>query len=179
LKNERKIEIRCFSRFCLLADGKTINLRSAKAEELFALLACEQGLPISKSRAAEMLWCDIDSKRAANNLYQILHNIKKAAPNVSAAIILTRGAIQLDTSRAMTDTEKFMALYNSPEPKDWVAAINLYRGILLMDNKYDWANEYEAYYDICYYEMQNRLEKYYAEIGNINMSRYYRDKALE
>ncbi|MDR2359936.1 MAG: hypothetical protein LBD85_01465 [Oscillospiraceae bacterium] len=174
----KNIRACCFSHFSLTINGKSVNLHSLKADELIALLICERGKPISKQRAAGALWPNNDCPLP--NLYKVIEHIHRwRFEGVSVPLIAARGSICIDISEVDADTEDFIRLYNSDAPEDWVTAVELYRGILLIDSKYDWAVEYEAYYDVRYYELLERLTGHYEKIADRNMTQYYRAKQAE
>jgi two-component SAPR family response regulator len=82
-------------------------------------------------------------------------------------------------SAVATDIGDFCRLYNSDVPECWRKAIELYRGILLLDSHYGWAAEYEGYYDARYYDLLDRLAAFYRDKGNPVMARYYEAKMAE
>jgi two-component SAPR family response regulator len=169
-----------FPRFSLCVDGEPVDLHGSKAEELIAFLACERGRRVSKRRAAEALWPDVCEHSALQSLYKVLQHLNKLSYHGQRIpLIVTRGAVGLDVHRMAIDSLDFRRLYDSDDPKDWERAIDLYRGILLIDSGYDWASEYEADYDVRYYELLDRLAKHYAETGNQNLARYYRRRLTE
>jgi two-component SAPR family response regulator len=152
-------------------------LHSAKARELLAFLACERGRAVSKRRAAEILWPDAGGDRALQRLYKTIQHIRKLTFRGQTIPLLdAHGEISLDLRRAEADTEEFLSLYASASPEDWKRALELYRGILLLDSDYDWAHEYETSYDVRYCELLERLAQHYAGAGNSYLARHYRDK---
>ncbi|MDR3090605.1 MAG: hypothetical protein LBU36_00185 [Clostridiales bacterium] len=167
--------MRCFSNFSVETGGETTDTHSAKANELIAFLACERG-SVSKRRAAETLWADSPPEKAIKSLYQTLRHLRTLDFPAPPIVSETRGALRL---AAATDTADFLRLYESGAPEDWERAVVLYRGILLVDNCYDWASEYEGYYDVRYYELLSRLAAHYASAGNKNLARYYKNRLNE
>ncbi|MDL2248460.1 hypothetical protein LJB89_02055 [Tyzzerella sp. OttesenSCG-928-J15] len=151
-------------------------MHSEKAEELLALLVCERGA-VSKAKIAGLLWPNALPKQAANSLDQLLRHIKKLPFHIP--IIKRRGVLQLDESSVWLDTSTFMQCCESHAPEDWIFAVNLYRDVLLIDNAYDWANFYESFYDVQYYELLRRLSVHYKEGGNTALASHYRNKYEE
>ncbi|MDR1649167.1 MAG: hypothetical protein LBR71_02810 [Synergistaceae bacterium] len=157
-----------------------MNLHSAKAGELLAFLACERGGMVSKQRTAETLWPNAEGDRARRSLYKIIQHIRKLTFGGQAIPLLdAHGEISLDLRRVRVDAEEFLNLYASASPEDWERALELYRGILLLDSDYDWAHEYETFYDVRYYELLERLARYYSDAKNENLARYYRNRLSE
>jgi two-component SAPR family response regulator len=177
---DSRVEICLFSRFSVRIDGGIVDMHSAKAAELIAFLACERGCSVSKHRAADALWPDPGGDAAMQSLYKVIQHIRKLSYHgQKIPLTITRGAVNLDVARVTLDVLDFLRLYDSDEPKDWERAIGLYRDILLIDSGYDWASEYEADYDVRYYELLDRLEKHYVKTGNQNLARYYRKRLSE
>ena len=167
------IELDCFSKFAMRIDGNAVNLHSAKAEELIAFLACENGL-VSKHKVAETLWATVLPEQAMDSLYKVLQHIKHLPFYVP--VVQARGKLSLDLSSVKMDLAEFLSYYESFNIKDWEKAVSLYRDILLVDNCYDWSNKYEARYDTYYYEILSRLVEYYQDKNNPYMAYYYQSK---
>jgi hypothetical protein len=89
-----------------------------------------------------------------------------------------RGGIGLASS-VRTDLADFLRLYASGGAKDWREAVELYRGIPLIECPYEWAAEYEGFYDTRYYELLSRLAAHFDAEGNTILARYYKDKLTE
>jgi two-component SAPR family response regulator len=159
-------------------NGQQVLLHSEKAEELVAFLACERG-SVSKRKTAAALWPGADEDRAMNNLYKTLGHLRGPEFGDLELIAEQRGSISLNAAGVTSDLEQFLAKYKSDAPEDWESAVELYRGILLIDNAFDWAAEYEAYYDTRYYELLRRLSEHYGKTENANLARYYRARMTE
>jgi two-component SAPR family response regulator len=175
-RKNRQVEIRCFSRFTLLAGGAAVNLHSAKAEELIAFLVCEQQ-SVSKHKVAETLWPDADDKHAMDSLYKTLRHISKiSADGKRLPVIDNRNSLQIDFTAVLIDTYEFLSLCGSSESDDRERAVGIYKSGLLIDNNYDWAIDYEADYDIRYYELLQDLGRHFSRLGDKKKVRYYKAK---
>ena len=166
----------CFSKFAFCINGNIENLHSAKAEELIAFIACERG-SVSKAKAAESLWSAANPNHAMDSLYKTLRHIRSLPFHVP--IVHTRRTLQLDLFNVDLDIDEFLECCKSSDVTSWERAVEIYRGILLIDNAYEWSSMYEAFYDVRYYELLNRLAEHYKAARNKNKARYYQSKLDE
>jgi predicted ATPase/DNA-binding SARP family transcriptional activator/DNA-binding CsgD family transcriptional regulator len=134
--------------------GQEWHLRKAKS--LLKLLALSPGHRLHREQAMELLWPDLDSEAALNNLHYALHvarhTLEPSALDSSSAgtsrYLRLRGeqlTLCLD-SPLWVDIEAFegaaTARHASPEPAAFRAAIDLYSGALLPEDRYEpWAEE--------------------------------------
>lgn len=175
--NSNIIQINCFERFSLFQNGDFIPITNKKAEELIAYLILE-GKPVKKSKLWELLWPEADSKNARDSLYKVcryLRNLIKSG--IEIPLKLFRNEIFLDTYKIDTDIERFESLYNQSENISMCReAVELYTAPLLFDNYYDWTAQAEAYYDIRYCELVQKLIDYYKLLDNDDLVIFYQNK---
>jgi two-component SAPR family response regulator len=158
-------------------DGKSVDFGMKKAEELLALLVCKLGGSVSKSKAASMLWPDSLPKIAADSLRKVIRHLNKMMrEGLALPLQITRSGLCFDISSADIDIVNFKAYSKSEAPEDWERAVDVYRGVLLSDNGFDWATEYDGEYDTVYFDLLLRLEQYFTRGGKNEKARYYRNK---
>ena len=113
-----------------------------KAAALFQRLALEQRL--LKEQAIEFLWPEVDPTSGANNLYRALHALRQTLDATlgsgiaEAALVFQDGVFTL-TDAVWVDVAEFRSLIRAGDPSSLSAALQLYTGDLLPDDRYaDW-----------------------------------------
>jgi predicted ATPase/DNA-binding SARP family transcriptional activator/DNA-binding CsgD family transcriptional regulator len=127
--------------------------RLKKAESLLKLLALAPGYRLHREQAMELLWPGLDPEAAANNLHYALHvarrTLEPAAPGKTASRYLTLREALLalcPDGPLWVDVEAFeraaATARRSREPAAYRAAVELYAGDLLPEDRYElWAEE--------------------------------------
>jgi predicted ATPase len=113
--------------------------RLRKGRELVKLLALAPGHRLHREQLMDALWPDLDPAAAANNLHQVVHVARRA---LGADSIELRE--ELLTLRASVDVDDFERAAEharrTGSPGAYRAAVSLYGGELLPENRYDdWA----------------------------------------
>ena len=114
--------------------------RLRKARELVKLLALARGHRLHREQAMDALWRDLDPAAAANNLNQAVHVARRA---LGAEAIERRdellGSAPRSTWTASSRRPRTHAARGTPAA--YRAALALYGGELLPENRYDeWAS---------------------------------------
>jgi predicted ATPase/DNA-binding SARP family transcriptional activator/DNA-binding CsgD family transcriptional regulator len=127
--------------------------RLRKAGSLVKLLALSPGHLLHREQAMDLLWPDLDSEAAANNLHHALHiarrTLEHAAPASAASSYLHLRGERLalcPDAPLWVDVEAFeeaaRAARRAREPAAYRAAVELYAGELLPEDRYEaWAEE--------------------------------------
>jgi predicted ATPase len=114
--------------------------RLRKGRELVKILSLAPGHRLHREQLLEALWPDLDALAGANNLHQVVHVARRA---------LGSGAIELRdellTLRASVDVDEFESAAKQARHSGSAgahrAALSLYGGELLPENRYDdWAS---------------------------------------
>jgi predicted ATPase len=137
-----EVSVSLLGGFAATIDGASVPAsawRLKKARELVKLLALAPGHRLHREQAMDVLWRDRDPAAAANNLHQALHVARRALD--ASAIELRDEVLFL---AAEVDVERFeLAATNARHaetPAAYRAALSLYGGELLPENRYDdWA----------------------------------------
>ena len=139
--------------------------RLRKARSLLKLLALAPGHRLHREQLIETLWPDLGMRRASNNLHQILHAVRRTlepaalatAPASGSAASASSGYLLLrdeqltlcPDSPLWVDVEAFeqtaATARHAMEPPAFRAAIDLYAGELLPEDRYEpWVEERRA-----------------------------------
>jgi predicted ATPase len=153
--------------FVAHVDGKPVPERAwrlRKARELVKLLALAPGQRLHREQAMDTFWRDKDPEAAANNLHQAVHVARRAlgADALQLRDDLLRLSAQVDVSsfeRAAADARR------TGTPAAYRAALSLYKGELLPENRYDdWAEDRRSELT----ELHETLTDELAELGAIS-----------
>jgi DNA-binding SARP family transcriptional activator len=125
--------------------------RLRKAAKLVKLLALAPNHRMHRERAMDLLWPDLDPKAAANNLRHALHVARRTLEKPSGAsashrsLLLSGEVLELCPDVTLwVDVEAFERAVESArrarEPTAYRAALDLYAGDLLHEERYErWA----------------------------------------
>jgi predicted ATPase len=128
--------------FAAAVDGAPVPetvWRLKKARELVKLLALARGHRLHREQAMDVLWADRAPAAAANNLHQAVHVARRA---LGAATIELRDEVLFLVAEIDVDLLDLAAAdaRRSGTAAAYRAALSLYRGELLPENRYDdWA----------------------------------------
>jgi predicted ATPase/DNA-binding SARP family transcriptional activator/DNA-binding CsgD family transcriptional regulator len=128
--------------------------RLRKAASLVKLLALAPAHRLHREQAMDLLWPELDSKAALNNLHHALHiarrTLQPSAGSASGCLRLRGENLTLSPEGPVwVDVEAFeeavRAARHALEPAAYRAAIDLYAGDLLPQDRYEvWAEERRA-----------------------------------
>lgn len=168
------LRLSCFGGFHLQYEGRPLELKQKKARELLALLACERGRPVSKRRAAALLW-DSDAEQGRSSLSKVCRFLTRFSEEHGGCLPLTvsYGALSLEASEISVDLEEFLQLAAGESIEDWRAAAALYTGELLFAESYEWIEDYAGKYEIEYLELCRRLAEHYRKEGLQKLAEVY------
>src|ERR1700759_2821470 len=113
--------------------------RLKKARELVKLLALAPGHQLHREQVMDVLWRDRAPPAAANNLHQAVYVARRALDQ--SAIVVREELLQLVADVDVERLERAAAdARQSDTPGAYRAALSLYSGELLPENRYDdWA----------------------------------------
>jgi predicted ATPase len=129
--------------FAVRVDGVPVvdsAWRLKKARELVKLLALAPGHRLHREQAMDMLWRDRPPASAANNLHQAVHVARRALDH--QAILVREELLHLVADVDVDRLEQAAAdARRAGTPGAYRAALSLYGGELLPENRYDdWAD---------------------------------------
>ena len=138
-----EVTIKLLGGFVATCDGEPVagsRWRLRKGRELVKLLALAPKHRLHREQLMEALWPELDPTAAANNLHQVVHVARRALG--ADAVSLHE---ELLTLRARVDVDDFEGAAKEARracsPGAYRAALSLYAGELLPENRYDdWAS---------------------------------------
>lgn len=130
--------------FSAAVDGVPVEQtawRLKKARELVKLLALAPDHRLHREQAMDLLWRDRDPAAAANNLNQAVHVARRAL--TGGAIVVQDQSLRLVADVDVDRLERAAAdARRAGTPAAYRAALGLYSGELLPENRYDdWATD--------------------------------------
>jgi predicted ATPase/DNA-binding SARP family transcriptional activator/DNA-binding CsgD family transcriptional regulator len=155
--------------------------RFRKAASLIKLLALAPGRRMHRERAMDLLWPESGKKAASNNLRQTLHVARKTLhpdPEVASRYLSVSGEqlvmcprgqlwVDIDAFEEAADTAR-----RSKDPAAYRAAIELYSGELLPEDRYEeWAESHRG-------ELRQTLLSLLVELARLYEERGAKEKDL-
>lgn len=124
------------------------------------------------------MWAEAERGKARDSLYKVCAFLNgwQEKEGVELPLAIYREEIYLDTELIKLDLQEFLKCLDSKNVEEWECAERLYTAPLLFENSYEWVEEYEAVYDMAYYEVLGRLLDYYEKQGNKEKALYYSRK---
>jgi DNA-binding SARP family transcriptional activator len=134
--------------FSVTVDGQPVTdrWRLRKAKTLVKLLALAPGHRLHRDVVVDQLWPDTEPDSAANNLHQIVHNIRRMIGPIS--IVLNDDLVRLGPTGGLSvDVDVFEEAAAAARRTGDITALNhalqLWTGPLLPEDQYaDWAMEH-------------------------------------
>jgi predicted ATPase len=130
--------------FTASVDGESVPdgaWRLRKGRELVKLLALAPGHRLHREQVMDVLWRDRDPAAAANNLHQAVYVARRALGTATIELReeMLRLTAEVDVDRLELAATEARDARTRPE---YEAALSLYRGELLPENRYDdWVTE--------------------------------------
>jgi DNA-binding SARP family transcriptional activator len=133
------VDVTLLGGFAAAVDGTPVPdnaWRLKKARELVKLLALARNHRLHREQAMDVLWRDLAPAAAANNLHQAVHVARRAlgadAIDVRDEVLSLSADIDVDALEAAVAEARRLKT-----PAAYRAALSLYRGDLLPENRYD------------------------------------------
>ena len=145
---------------------------------MLSYLCCNGKRAVKKRMLEELMWAEAERGRARDSLYKVCAFLNRwqKTEGIRLPLAVYREEIYLDTGLIELDLQEFLLCLDSKAVEDWERAEQLYTAPLLFENSYEWVEEYEAVYDMAYYEVLCRLLAHYEKQGNQEKTIYYSRK---
>lgn len=176
-QSNKDVKIELFGDICIIEENENRKVKwmTNKVEELFALLIINRKSGVSKWKIIDLLWGEINSKKAEQNLYTTIFRLKKSLKEIGIHVSIKNNTgiynIYLkDIYCDLIDFDRFKEKklpLNQDTILEFERVTSLYQGDLFGEKAYLWAmNEVIYYYD-AYIENVIALANYYAKNKNI------------
>ncbi len=172
-KGKRKIIVKCLGEFLCYTEDKQkhyIKWRTAKAEELFAMLVHYRGKPIERDIVIDSLWPEMEIKRAANNLYTTSYYIRKALYGEGMEdVFVKEGSLYwIDTKMVDSDIYNFGDLMKDNAIKeDRLKKIEqIYKGMYMGNKTYEWAKSAAMRMESEFKTIMFKFAEHYEGVGD-------------
>jgi predicted ATPase/DNA-binding SARP family transcriptional activator/DNA-binding CsgD family transcriptional regulator len=160
--------------------------RLRKAASLVKLLAIAPGHRIHREHVMNLLWPDLGKKAASNNLRRVLHSARKVLDSATGSLYLAsqdESLMLCPGGQLWVDAEAFaesaLSARRSRDPSAYRAAIELYAGELLPDDRYEeWAEHRRGQLRRLYFELLVELTQLYQERGEYGQAAEMLQRAL-
>ncbi len=142
--------------------------------ELLALLACELGRPVSKQRAASLLW-DTGPEQCRESLSKACQALRTFSAEHGDFLPLQSksGELRLNLTDAWCDLQEFQRLSREDDLDQKRRAAALYTGELFLADCFDWSVDYAGLYEIAYLELCRELAEDYRQQGMERLAESY------
>jgi len=175
--------------FWVSVGSKTIEQdqwRLRKAASLVKLLAVALGHRIHREQVMNLLWPDLGRNAASNNLRRVLHTARKVLDSATGSLYLAsqdESLMLCPGGQLWVDAEAFaesaVSARRSRDPSAYRAAIELYAGELLPDDRYEeWAENRRGQLRRLYVELLVELTGLYEERGEYGQAAERLQRAL-
>ncbi len=173
-----KIVVQCF-RQLLIEKDKAIPLawRTAKAQELFAFLLHQRPHSVNKEQLIELLWPDMDTKKALSILYATVYHVRKLLTESQIPIMIESklGAYRLNWEQHAVeiDVDHWLGALRALEPLSdttasrHVQCFDLYTGDYLSEHDYIWAEAQREHLHRLWLEHAHKLCDFLQQIGRL------------
>ena len=172
--DSRRLHVTCFGQFTVrqTEGAAAIRWKTAKAEELFALLVYYQGRSRARDILIDQLWPQLDPYKAANLFRVTCTYIRSALNDLGFANIVDRelDGYRVNTALLDCDLYRFRQVMRShlnsslPELETTTA---LYGGAYLEGKAYDWATGVQSELEAAFKRMQRCLAQRHLADGHI------------
>lgn len=167
------LQVRCFGKFSVTAEGRDVKFRTEKAEELFAFLIQHGSEFVSRGKIIDRLWEDFEGDRALTHFNTTLCYVKKALLQygVQISIQYGKGAYRLEMRDIDCDYIKFSSCAaKSAAGQAGIGpargAALLYRGEYLLGWETDWAAAKRLALQTEYIRLLIQISGYYKDAGD-------------
>jgi predicted ATPase/DNA-binding SARP family transcriptional activator len=173
-----RLRVRLLGGFGVEVDGRAVPeavWRQRRAAGVVKLLALEPGHRMHREQLMELLWPDLDYSSQLNNLRQALHHSRRALElaGMPAGLALTRDGdivVLAPADLVWVDAHAFeeavAGAWQLRTPASADAALALYRGDLLPDDRYEeWVEQRRTTLRTGYLALLARLAALYEERG--------------
>lgn len=160
-----------------LGDVRIAPLDSTRAESLLAYLLLHRDAPQQRQHLAFLLWPDSAETQARTNLRHVLHNLRRALPDVDRFLdVGPRTLAWRSDSPLWLDVSAFEQALAQGRLED---AVGLYRGDLLEGNYDEWLLEERERLAHLHVDALERLAQQLEQQGRLSDATRYAERLLK
>ena len=173
---QSKLVVRCFGSFVCYpeaASDQAVRWRTAKAEELFALLVHIRGRSISREMLIDALWPEVSPEKGANQFRVTCTYIRNTLSELgfNDMLLRDRDSYFIDIDKLSCDMYDFSSVITSlavtkPDIALWEKTAALYTGRYFSDKPYEWTVNTGTRFENDYKTLMYRLATEYMKTGN-------------
>nr|MBQ4318792.1 response regulator [Clostridia bacterium] len=172
---KERLKITCFGEFSCFGSSAA-RWKTARAEELFALLVHNAGRPRTKLQLYEMLWPDIIPDNADNMFYVACTYVRNTMRDIGYPEVFCRDRDKyyIDTEQIDCDAYTFSRYAESfgfLGFDELRSLIGLYHGFYMEGKTYKWCEEPRRRYAAIYRSVQLRLAQLHKEQGDLTKTK--------
>lgn len=132
LEEGHKVKVHTFGNFDVFVGDEILTFERSKSKELLAYLVDRKGTGSTTAEVAAVLWEDIeDSRKAANNVQQVIHSMLRTLREARVGHIIVKKWNYLAINPQVVDCDYYRFLEGD------LGAINSYMGEYM--SNYSWA----------------------------------------
>ncbi len=171
-----KLRVNCFGEFTCVGGKTAARWKTARAEELFALLVYYAGRPRTKLQIYEKLWPDGIPDNADNMFYVACTYIRNTMRDVGFSDVFCRDRDKyyLDIEQIECDVyifTQYAETFNFLGFDELKAIIGVYRGAFLEGKTYTWCEEPAKRYANVYRNALLRFAQLHKEHGDLTKTK--------
>lgn len=166
--------VRTFGGLCIDIDGRELgDWKTKKAEELFSLVLHNGRRKIHRERLMEILWPEMDQKRASNNLYTVSYYVRKCLKEHGLEDFFVRDKEQyyVKLDEVEVDYVRFsrgvQTLHDHSTMAELAMVADIYRGRYFGESGYSWCEAQAVWFENCYLDLRLQIADGYKRQGDL------------
>lgn len=184
---KKKLSVNCFGEFstCIFEqDSSVVRWKTAKAEELFALLIYYQGRVRTRDILIDTLWPELDPQKAVNLFRVTCTYLRAAFADIGFSNILMRelDGYKINVELINCDLFRFRLVVNSrilSNIESLERASEIYCGEYLEGKAYEWASVSRIGFAADFKKLQLNLANHYLRVGDMNKACHTLERVLQ
>lgn len=161
-----QLSIQLLGSFTVTVNGTPVDaVRTRKDLWLLAYLGMHRGQIVNRQQVAELLWPDLSTQAASDNLRHSLWRLRRAL-GIGAQLIRATFTSLMLSDLASVDIAEFTQLASGTNVEAWRSAADLWRGRPLADIDAMWADDAAEHLEDMYRELLARISHQDEQAGD-------------
>ncbi len=177
ITTEHALQITMFQKVTIVLSEDEIvpmTFNTTKIQQLFLYLLHHRSKLVGKEQLIDLLWRDLEDKKAASQLYNAIYMIRKEVEpfNDHITIISRSGGYQLDFNNTLIDVEQFesslsqLSNLNKTTINNYQRVLKMYTGHYLQGYFYDWIDSERYRLQNLWIKLALQVMVWYEAIGD-------------